>query len=263
MKVAIALFGIPRASALTMPSIERHFIGPVRQMGECRVFHHLFLMDRVVDPRSGENAPMPPAAYAPFEAFDGELEAPGECLAQHGFAQIRRHGDAYGDGFSTLANLIHQLHSLSRVTRRLAAWEPDLVLYLRPDLRYEGGFAAAEFDSALRQPRRCILPEWQWWGGYNDRFALCGAEAYRAYGKRLEWALDYSERTGRPLHAERLLRHALRRGGASVRTTTLQAHRVRADGQVKQEDFDVATTAGSVRRRLELFGFQLLGRLSI
>ncbi|HEY9064847.1 MAG TPA: hypothetical protein VIO33_07675, partial [Burkholderiaceae bacterium] len=41
-KIAIAMYGIPRGSAITLPSLQRHFIEPAQQLGECRVFYHLY-----------------------------------------------------------------------------------------------------------------------------------------------------------------------------------------------------------------------------
>ncbi len=263
MKIAIALFGIPRGSAVTMPTIEEHFIRPARAAGECRVFYHLYLQDRITNARSGEDAAMPADAYAPFQDFDGELEAPELCLQQHPFDRIRSFGDFYQDDFRSIRNLVHQLHSLQRVTRRLAAWEPDVVLFLRPDLRYSAGFSAAELARVAARPRRCVIPDWHWWSGYNDRFALCGPEIFRAYGERIDCMTEYCRSSGRPLHSERLVRHALRRGHASVRTTRIQASRVRVDGQVKPEDFAAVPTAASRRRRMELAWLGVLQRIGV
>jgi hypothetical protein len=262
-KIALAMFGIPRASSMTMPSITENFIEPARRIGDCRVFYHLYRQDRVINPRSGEDAPMPEDAYAPFAAFDGELEAPDLCLAQWRFDKIQAFGDHYADNFRSLRNLVHQLHSLHQVTLRLAEWRPDVVLFVRPDLLYHGGFERATLADLCEHPRRCVVPEWHWWGGYNDRFALCGADVFGAYGNRVELALEFSERTGRPLQAERLVRYALHRAKASVRTTPIRANRVRVDGQMKPEDFSAGATAGSIRRHVELAWLRLLTQLSI
>ena len=257
------MYGIPRGSTITMPSLAQHFIEPARQIGECRVFYHLYQQDAVVNARSGEAAPMPTDAYAPFASFDGELEPPDHCLQRWSFERICEFGDHYRDEFRSIRNLVHQLHSMRQVTARLAAWQPTVVLYVRPDLYYQGGPPVAMIAGLHRHAERCIVPDWHWWGGYNDRFAFCGAQAYRAYGNRIEQAIEFSERTGRPLQAERLVRYALRRAGASVRTTAIRANRVRVDGQIKPEDFSTQATAGSLRRRAEIIWLHLLTRLSI
>jgi hypothetical protein len=262
-KIAVAMYGIPRGSEITMPSLMKHFIEPARRIGECRVFYHLFQQDRVINVRSGEDAPLPHDAYAPFADFNGELERPGPCLDLWQFDRIREFGDHYRDDFCSVRNLVHQLHSMRQVTAWLSPWRPDVVLYLRPDLLYHTGPDVSTIETLCEHPRRCIVPDWQWWGGYNDRFAFCGAEAYAAYGNRIERAIEFSERTGRPLQAERLLRYVLQNAGASVRTTAIRADRVRVDGRIKPEDFSAHATAGSIRRQLEIIRLHLLTRLSV
>ncbi|HKX41402.1 MAG TPA: hypothetical protein VJO99_09615, partial [Burkholderiaceae bacterium] len=180
------MYGIPRGSAIAMPSLAEHFIEPARRIGECRVFYHLYRQDWVVNARSGEAAAMPTDAYAPFASFDGELEPPDRCLERWGFERICAFGDHYQDGFRSIHNLVHQLHSMRQVTARLAAWQPDVVMYVRPDLYYHAAPTHDMIEGLCRHPKRCFVPDWHWWGGYNDRFAFCGAEVYRAYGNRIE-----------------------------------------------------------------------------
>lgn len=252
VKIAIALFGIPRGAEVTMPVIAENIIGPCRDSGQTRIFFHLYKQDRVTNARSGDNAVIPPAAYAPFERFEGELEPPDICLGRWHFDVVRGFGDHYRDDFQSIRNLLHQLHSLRRVTRAVNAWRPDVVVFIRPDLLYHQRLSAAAIASAGRDELYCRIPDWQWWGGYNDRFAVCGARAASAYGRRAEVAIEFSLRTGRALHAERLLRYALRRERAAVRLTGMRASRVRMNGRVVDEDFSWSRTVGSVQRAFEL-----------
>jgi len=260
MKIAVALFGIPRGSQVTMPTIRQHFIDPAAALGDSKVFYHLYLQDRVESQRSGENHPLPRSSYDVFAEFTGELEPPEACLGQWQFERLKQFGDEHDDGFSSLRNLVHQLHSLRQVTALVAAYEPDVVLFLRPDLHYEAGWEPREIESVLRDPRRCILPAWQWWSGYNDRFALCGREAFGAYGRRIERAIEFCERRHKPLQAERLLRYALKRDGVHVRMTDIRASRVRTDGTVKEEIFRIRPTVGPRRHLCEWAWLHWLSR---
>ncbi len=52
--VAVALFGLPRCSAVTVPSIETQILAPLHCFGDVRVYYHLFRQDRIDNPRSGE-----------------------------------------------------------------------------------------------------------------------------------------------------------------------------------------------------------------
>ncbi|MCX7279692.1 MAG: hypothetical protein NTZ15_20670 [Burkholderiales bacterium] len=201
---------------------------------------------------------MPAEAYAPFAPFDGELEAPGACLDTWQFEQLKQFRDHHRNAFRSLQNLIHQLHSLRRVTLRLEPWQPDVVMFLRSDMFYHAGFSQAAMASVADNAERCMLPQWHWWGGLNDRFALCGAQVFKAYGCRIKQALAFAQRTGRPLNGERLVHYALSRADASVRTTALEASCVRVNGQLKAEKFAAKATTGSLRWRLVLAKLKLL-----
>jgi len=252
VKIAIALFGIPRGVDVTMPVIATNIIGPCQDSGETRIFFHLYKQTRVTNARSGDDASIPADAYAPFERFQGELETPGHCLDRWHFNIVKGFGDHYNDTFQSVRNLLHQLHSLRRVTKAATAWDPDVVVFIRPDLLYHQPLSAKALAVAARDERYCLIPDWQWWGGYNDRFAVCGKRAAPAYGRRAERVIEFSLRTGRALHAERLVRYALRREGAAVRLTRMQASRVRMNGRVVDEDFSWSRTVGSVQRAFEL-----------
>ncbi len=250
MKIAIALFGIPRASDQALPTLFGTALGELGQLGETRVFHHLFVQARVSNPRSREDDALSASAYAPFAAFDGELEPAGDCLQHWPVALLKASGDYYRDDFNSFNNLIHQLHSLRRVTQRIESWQPDVVLFLRPDLIYHDAIPVAWIEAALRAPRLVVVPDWQWWGGVNDRLAVCGRDSYKAYGRRIEHATRFCERTLQPLHAERLLRFALREARLRLRTRALRASRIRTDGRIVDEKFYVAGTVGTRVDRL-------------
>ena len=56
------------------PSIERHLLAPLASVASVTVVAHLYRQTHVVNPRSGEDAPLPDANYRPFEAFRTEIE---------------------------------------------------------------------------------------------------------------------------------------------------------------------------------------------
>jgi hypothetical protein len=238
MKIAVALFGIPRASDQALPTLLHTALRSVRELGHVKVFYHLFHQTHIRNPRSGEDAPLPPDNYKPFEQFEGELEPADACLQRWSYEELKANGDAFGDDFQSMRNLVHQLHSLWTVTERAASWRPDVVLFLRPDLVYHDPIPAQWVVAARRNPDLVVLPDWQWWGGVNDRLAVCGRSSFAAYGRRIELAARYCEQTRRALHSERLLRFALRHAGVRLRTRPLRASRIRIDGRIVEENFD-------------------------
>jgi len=239
MRIGIAFFGLPRNSDRTFASLEEQILAPAARFGEFFPCYHFYEQTEVINPRSGENGALNPRQYLPFRAFDGVLESPAGVPEAWGLTEIAAHGDAWGDDCRSLRNLLLQLHSLRMVTLRLQAAEPDLVLFVRPDLHYHQSFEPAlRAMSARLAPRTVWLPFWQWAGGYNDRFAICGRDAFMAYGTRILKIQEYlSAHPGRPLHAERFLRFALDREMIAVRRLDISASRVRVNGDEVSEDF--------------------------
>lgn len=253
MKITVAFFGIPRCTAVCAPAIERHVLAPLRAVADVRVVHHLWQLERVTSARSGEDVVQPESAYDWFRAHAGRIEPPPRLEDGERFRRWTSHGDGFDDGFRSLRNLLHQLESLRRVTRLVDEQPCDAVLFARPDLLYHDPIPASACRLAQRRPHACIVPSWNWWAGLNDRFALCGARSYRAYGERVEAAEEFAARTRQPVHSEKLLRFAMRRAGASIFTLPCRASRVRADGSVKEENFDDLQTLCEGRRgRLRL-----------
>lgn len=237
MKIALAFFGLPRGTALTWPAIERHLVAPLAAAGDLSVRYHLWRQPWIRNPRSREDHPQDEANYRPFLAHVGALQQ-RPPQAPEPFDRLRPRGDAWQDGFHSLANLVLQLHSLMAVTEQLVAVQPDVVVFARPDLLYHAALPRDHVARVQADPDAILLPEWECWGGFNDRFAICGARAWRAYGGRLLLADHFCERTGRPMHAETFLRYALGFAGVSVGTIGLRASRVRVDGRIEAEDFE-------------------------
>jgi hypothetical protein len=185
----------------------------------------------------------------PFEQFQGELEHPEGIPEQYGFAEIMTRGDFWQDEFRSLRNLLLQLHSLRQVTLQLERVAPDIVIFARPDLRYHNSFGdGMKTMLALEKNKTICLPFWQWAGGYNDRFAICGKDVFSIYGRRIEQIAAYLEAyPKRPLHAERLLMFALESQKVKVRRLDVRATRVRVSGDEEQEDFSCVQANRLVR----------------
>jgi hypothetical protein len=252
-RIAICFYGITRSLRHTLPSIEARAIGPARAAGEARIYGHFFLQRRIDNPRTGERGELDPEEHRLLRPDWVELEEPDLCLAQWDFEGLKRHGDFWDDGFHSLRNLIHQLHSLNRVTAAARADGARICLFLRPDLEYHDslGPAIRRAQRALRTTRPLVqLPWWQGWNGYNDRFAIAaGDAAIAAYGTRVTQMAAFCDETGGPVHSERLLAHVLERNGIPVRTIGARASRVRIEGRMRYEDF-LPTRLSNLRRGL-------------
>ncbi len=236
LKVAVVFFGITRALRLTLPSITQNLVDPARAIArEVRLYGHFFRQTAISNPRSGESGALDPEEYRLLALDEVELEEPGPCLELYPVDEMQAKGDIWRDDFASFRNLVHQLHSLKRVTLMAEAFGPDIVIFARPDLLYHDS-AAEHLDMLGRAHRSFVLvPDWSQWFGHNDRFALVkGAEAVAAYGKRADRMGAYCAR-GKRLHSERFLKHSLT--GQRVRTMHMRASRIRANGLQVLEDF--------------------------
>jgi hypothetical protein len=250
-RIAIGFFGITRSLKWTLPSIQKNIIEPARALGETRLFAHLYQQDHIHNPRTGEDQSLDPNEYQLLGCNEVELEKPGNCLTEANYEWVLAHGDAFFDEGKSLANLIHQLRSLQQVGRMIDQWEPDVVILARPDLLYHDSLYE-EIAKQIQQSKIFIsIPNWQWFGGVNDRFAIGSRESCRAYTKRFEYIHPYIEKTGGPLPAERFLRFCLNQQGIIPRPMPITASRIRSNGRVVEEDFSPISTGKYLKRTIE------------
>ncbi len=257
-KIAIGFFGVTRSLTWTLPSIRENIIEPARQLGDVRLFAHLYQQTHITNPRSGEDDPLDPEEYRLLECDEVRLEEPGHCLADAQYEWILSHGDAFHDGGKSLANLIHQLHSLQVVGQMIDEWRPDIVVLARPDLQYHDSLDNVLRKQIGRRKHYISVPDWQWYGGFNDRLAVGSQYACRAYTSRIKLIPTYLAKTGGPLPAERFLRFSLNTEGIIPVGISVQASRVRASGHIEKENFTTISTSKRLRRFAESWIFCLL-----
>lgn len=261
MKIALAYFGLPRNSSICFPSIEDNIYRRLPRDAQVASFYHLYEPQLIDNPRSGEKAVLSENNYRVFDGMSGCYESAGGCLERWKFDEIKSYGDVWGDDFKSLANLLHQLNSLHSVTARVEEYEPDVVLFLRPDLLYHDPLPEFVLPAVATRPHALYIPHWQWWNGLNDRFAICGRFVYSAYGRRIERIFSFCNEQGRGLHAERLLRFSMIEAKANLRTLEMRASRVRVGGEMVDESFSSKRSMGRRENRLMLPAARLRTRL--
>ncbi len=259
-KIAIGFFGVTRSLAFTLPSIAENVVGPARELGDARVFAHLYKQDRIVNERSGENNAVDAEEYRLLGCDELVLEEPGHCLDGARYEWILSHGDAFNDHGKSLSNLIHQLHSLHVLGTMIGRWNPDIVLLVRPDLRYHDSFASAIRSHIDRPSTILTLPNWQWYSGYNDRFAVCNPQGCRLYTTRIEMIPQYLRQKKNPLHSEELLKFCLMENRIEPKRMSVRGSRVRSNGQMVAENFKPVSTSKKMKRKLELLLCKILPR---
>ncbi|CAH0189609.1 hypothetical protein [Pseudomonas mediterranea] len=249
LKVAVAFFGIPRNSQICFPSIRENVLAQIPTGSEVQCFYHLYKLEEVHNPRSGEQGELSAGNYAPFDAMIGRLDSTQGVLERWDFERVKALGDTWADEYASLRNLIYQLNSLYNVTEMMESFDPDFVVFVRPDNFYHTALPTYVFGHANERRSNAYIPDWQWWGGLNDRFAICGRGAYVAYGKRIERIFDFCKATGRKLHSERLLKYALQQARVRICTLPTTASRVRINGAFAEESFSSKRGMGKRENR--------------
>jgi hypothetical protein len=261
--IFVCFFGITRSLRYTIGSIERNVTGPARALAPTRSYAHLYEQERAMGTRGREEGRLVRGEHQMLRLDRLELEAPGDCLETWGFERLKAHGDTWRNDFASMRNLVHQLHSLHRVTSMALEDGAEICVFCRPDLEYHDSLAPvleAALAARARGEDRVWLPFWQPWGGRNDRFAVAaGRRAIVAYGRRVEAAERFCAERGRSLHSERLVAFALDGAGIEVETIHHRASRVRASGMRVWESFE--DSEGSIRHeRMKTHLWRLLGR---
>ena len=246
-RIALCCFGITRSLTRTIRSIRKNAIAPARAAGVLEIHAHFFDQTRAVAVTGKTEGRMDVREGQLLSPDHLETEPSGSCLTDWDFEGLKSHGDSWNNDFISLRNLVHQLHSLDRVTASALTSEPDICLFCRPDLRYHDSLAPVlERAQAAVGSERVFLPRWQSWGGYNDRFAVAvGSRAITAYGQRIRKAAAFCAETDAPLHAELLVKYALDAAGIEVEKIPTRASRVRASGVRVWESF--GTDAQAIR----------------
>lgn len=248
-KVAVCFFGIIRSLEYNFDSIERNILDPARRLGEVTIYTHIYNLREVHNFRSGEKGKTDFDRYDMLRSDWLEIEEPGLCLEKWNFSQVSLMGDAWGDGYSSLKNLIHQLNSLHAVTAAAVAGGADVFVFARPDLMYHDSLERHISYALRRMSNVILLPKWQEYGGYNDRFSICcGMQAAMTYGFRIEKIERFCEIYG-AVHSERLLKFAIDSGHIGIKRISSRATRVRVGGVLERENFQGPFVV-AVRRRI-------------
>ncbi len=106
----------------------------------------------------------------------------------------------------------------------------DIVLYTRSDLWFFNQLDLAEVQQVLNSSKVIFTPDFDDWGGLNDRFSFGHPAAMHAYGSRLSLVEQYIQTA--PLQAEHFLKYALESKQLNVRPSSIRFTRVRAPGEI-------------------------------
>ena len=253
----IGFFGITRALPWTIASIERCIFAPLHRAGIAQTHAaHFNLPQTLHAPRSGERdvafslGDISRLKLADHIVEPQHVDAIAAPLAA--IMRVPQKGEEDPDG-STRRNALYQLHSLRGLSRLFARMDPssyDMVLLLRPDLRYLDPLPVTQLLAQLKGTEHrvtgalhrrfrarvdMVLPAWHKWGGLNDRFAICTPAAAAIYMNRIDNVAAYCAQAGH-FQSEHLLSFTAAQSGLRTADTWVRAERVRTGGRVESKD---------------------------
>lgn len=237
MKIAVAFFGVARSLKYTICSIEENILAPLRALGDVKIFGHFYNLTEIYNPRSGESCKIDTSQHALINFDSIIIDEPNDCLSRFNIKEIYSARDPYLDDYKSITNLLHQLHSLDSVTKSIQeSYQPDVVVFVRPDLYYHNSLQASMLLAVRSSRKRVFLPAWQSYGGYNDRCAICNNDTYVDYGSRANLVDSYIDFC-KPFYSELFLYFVLRKKHIKVSRLEITASRIRGDGRVEDELF--------------------------
>ncbi|MGR5254313.1 hypothetical protein ACPV5S_19145 [Vibrio astriarenae] len=242
LRIGVCYFGIARSLDHTCESILGNVLQPLSELCAYSSYAHLYDVSTVDSTRSNESATVDPNLFRRLDYHKVLLEAVQDVDHYCDFDKLKAYGDAWNNNFQSLRNLVLQLNSIKQVTNIALSENVDVCIFVRPDLKYHNNFLSTLVDALYTylntKQSRVHVPNWQHFGGINDRFAICvGQKAIRCYGERYDKIYNFCLKNNRPLHSESLVKFALKQDQVPVSFVNLKASRTRVGGVMVNENF--------------------------
>ena len=247
--IALIMYGLPRSLGYTLDSILENIVAPLHTAGfqTCTYAHTYIHQARVSNTHSGErNMLLDNHEINMLNACRQTSELLTTVQQSHSniLDQLRNYDNVWKDNLTSAARYVLGLHSLNIATDlAMTSGTPYAgIAIIRPDLKYHDPLDVELFRRAMAS-NTIVVPRWQAWeGGLNDRFYYGAVQPMSQLGRRIHWALVYAHQDDR-FHSERFMLWATRKvlsyENSKLLCTNQRASRIRAGGELKNEQFTV------------------------
>mmetsp|Transcript_10454 Transcript_10454/g.17062 ORF Transcript_10454/g.17062 Transcript_10454/m.17062 type:complete len:336 (-) Transcript_10454:98-1105(-) len=251
-KIAIAFFGLSRNLTSTLPSIEHHVYQPLWKNNIAYdVFWHTLVTRRVhlsrepedgyIDPFDVET--MNPCIFSlsnqesvrsrEFKLFAAARNMSVDKIIQH------KQFDNWNDGYISVHNILSAYYTQADLAHMISVHAQllkrtyDAILVLRPDTAI-----MRDIDLPQKLPDILAHPDWLWvpdfqhWGGYNDRAAF---GSYRVMLKYLNRGAVFRD-SPHTTSGERMLKYLESRQYWTVQMSNMRVLRIRQNGCLAMRD---------------------------
>lgn len=261
LSVAVVFYGLSRSLSHTHVSIQNNILA---QLDAHNITYKIYVHSVVFegeysDPRSGEHkVRLNNTEWQELLRPDVIIEkSHDDFVREHDdmFERVLAFGDPHHNNGRSTKNEIEALHSMKSAV--LAAQNDKLtfdgMLILRPDLLYLDEISVTTLLWAIRRGY-VVTPNWQRFGGENDRFAYGAWSPTQIVGTRFNDIEAYCNTTSAPWHAEHFLSWVISNAKASHCCVDQRAARVRGNGIVVTEEFEYGgNNCGMRSQRLRKF----------
>jgi hypothetical protein len=264
-KIAICLFGVIRNTEKCIPSIYKNIVEPLEEIYDVSIYFHIYKLKEINSGRSGEKSKIDESEYDFLDKFHGILEE--STKIDENYADlIFSTGDPFFNNFHSCKNLFRQLLSINKVYNKAKQSKPLAYLFLRPDLEYINNIDLSAVNKCINENSQIVIPYWQWWGGMNDRFAICGEKAAETYASRYYRLSEFCLGQNNMMHAEKLVKYVICKDKLSLQLTDMKAKRVRVNGEYVDESFSLFTDTTIKKAQSKLnylfsIGQSILGKI--
>lgn len=209
--VALIFYGSPRSLQWTIESIRRQILYPLkRNTFHFDIYLHSYIHHETYSNRRSKesNAKLNNTEWKLLQPTDHKLENISDVEKKYEtlLSELKKYGDGWDDNYESLRRCILADHSLQVATNLALASTTryDGMLIFRPDMRYLDPVDVNLFKLAIRTSA-IVMPSWQSWGGFNDRFSFGATSAMTVMGNRLDGFINYCEAMSGRYHAEKYL----------------------------------------------------------
>ena len=264
MHFAVCFFGLLRSLTYCIDSIRKHCLNPITSSGHTYdIFVHTYnFSGNYSNSRNGEKNPIHLnfSEWKLLNPYYIKIENQDEFDLQTNFTKFTTKGDPWHNTnpMLSLKNHVRALHSLHHLATYIESLQYQIknkknikkydgIIYFRPDVIYMNDIPIellVESSSTLFVPdfhRSCNFKNDK--GQYNDRFAMGDVTSAIAYGKRYNYAYNYS--LSHLLLAENFVYDYLNlphhKAAFNVIEIPFRFQRVRVQGNIHLRDLDMPT----------------------
>lgn len=256
-RIAIGFFGMSRSLNFTYGSISRHVFDVLKNnqiaydifwsvSTDTSVDDSGFFVNADLQMMRPCRVTMVDQMYVRYHEFADYYQIQGlRNTGTVGRPKIpRTYRDFMKDNYESIKNILCAYYTLDILDKMIIAYAGyhdihyDAILILRPDCAVMSDIDLPRYLEDIKNPANnntVYIPNFQSWGGHNDRIVFGPPAAVSTWMRRLEYYKNFQKQT-KLNNPETVLKYYLISHGIVVRPSTIRLLRIRKNGMIAQFD---------------------------